>query len=360
MVEIIDDNGNIVSLNVESSFAAIHSQAYIGAKYVNINITSNMLAFYNTTLICDTDILIDCNIYCVSNDILQFLILDETCSSRCTIDLHCKISSDIDYVTSIINNIGASLMIHDISSIINQFNSDFNSRCDTSNANNLVYDIGSTFFSPSNIQTNHNNSNGTACCRGFESCADSVLIATTKFGNILCLGDSACAQSVLTTINTIHCMGYDSCISSTLQSSKNVICGTYGACKNSFLMNISTLYCFKQSCINATMKNVNMIYVMDEQYGMNIESGNKNDEVFVYFAGNKAGYNTHYQCHTDMVCNIDCGIGACDSNTTIIHCDGKCFVTCSYNSNQTNTTSSIVIVNCICCFSSIFCVFRIS
>ena len=282
---------------------------------------NNIFALYNTTLACDSNV-ISCDIYC--NSSFQFISFDETCYDKCAIDSKCLISNSTDHIMDSINNT-TSVLIDKISSISEQLANEYESGCNQSNSQNLFFDAGYASYRFTNIT--NNNTNGAICCRGFESCGYSSAITAGDLGSILCLGDSACTQSSLTA-SSIYCMAYNSCTLSKLQSANIIVCATYGACQNSSIMTGKTVYCFKESCSNTTIESVDTIYLVNHQGAIDITTKNKS-ETFIYFFGRNAGDELNFVCEKNSVCHIYCSIGACNSNTTRLLCDGKCFVTCN-------------------------------
>ena len=348
-------SNNTISLSTASSFVVMNTNIYISSAHTQIHISNDSFSFYNVTLSCDPNTVVNCNISCErdknNNTNTQFLILDDVCNNKCTIDYECNILDNIDSVLNSIDNI-TFLLINDITWLSDQFKNDYKSACDlnTRDNNSLVFDIGFAFHSDEDIS--NDNQYGTICCRGYESCAHTNTI-TTDLASILCLGNSACSQSKLiytgdytdgadtdnynydfydNVNNTIviYCMGYDSCYESTLRSRNNILCGAYRSCLNALLMNTEKVYCsVKYSCVDSIMLSITEIYIINQQSGINAFSGDKS-ETYIYLIGNNAGDDITYNCEQDSICYINCaGIGSCNNLTTVLKCEGKCFVTCN-------------------------------
>ena len=108
-------------------------------------------------------------------------------------------------------------------------------------------------------------------------------------------------------------------------------------------MSSNILYCSKFACTDATLLSIDKIYIINQQNGLNVFSGDRS-ETRIYFRGDNSGDNVYYRCEQNSVCFIDCGIDACNKNTTLLICDGKCFVTCDGmdgNTECVNIVSSL-------------------
>ena len=333
-----------IVISGESSFTAMNTHISLAAEDVDVQITEDYFVFYNVSMSCDDSIMLSCNIRCSDNK-TQFLLLDENCNDICIIDSQCLLAVDIDQV---LNNIAKdnsntttepviTRIARDISLLSEQFNNDYDSKCDISNSNSIIFNIGAVLKSDDDIINSIRN--GIICCRGFESCAYTTSI-TTDLGSILCIAEAACAQSKLiytgdedssnnrsVSIN-IYCMGYGSCYGSTLRTTNSILCGTYRACLNSLIMSSKKAYCLKFSCTDATFLAVDEIYIVNSQNGLNVFSGDKS-ETSIYFEGKNSGSNVYYKCEANSKCYIYCGNDACSNDTTLLVCDGKCFVTCN-------------------------------
>ena len=347
------DDLSFVSINLQSSFAILNANIHIDSSYVEINISNGYFTFYNSSMTCNSQSIINCSITCNNNEDsnnIEFLILDATCEDICIVDSQCNILNDIDYVLQHVDN-ASSVLVADILSITTEFDDKYETDCNTLN-NSMVFDIGFSYYSDKEIANTINQ--GIICCRGYESCAYSNSI-TTDLGSILCLGDSACTESQFIYTGDhlsatdhdnnvyIYCMGYSACYKSSLRSANDIVCSGYHACENSLIVNSEKVYCLKRSCTNAIMADIDVIYIIDSQNGFDVFSGDKS-QVSIYFRGPGAGAYAALKCEQGSVCYIDCGIGSCDNITTTITCGGKCKVACNGipdNSECVNIVSSL-------------------
>ena len=188
----------------------------------------------------------------------------------------------------------------------------------------------------------------------------------TNLGNILCSGYGSCAYTTFIWIESsngnqdvdnstseskfgygnVFCVGTGSCSNTFLETSNTIFCGAYAACDNSFILGADKLYCVDGACGNSVIRQTIEIYLIDYQGGIDVYSGNVG-KTTIYFRGDNAGVDVTYQCSDNDECYIDCGVGSCNNEKTLVYCYGKCFITCrdsndNDNNRETESSSSCV------------------
>ena len=172
---------------------------------------------------------------------------------------------------------------------------------------------------------------------GYESCIDVSLISTglsidnnvdgtnTNNASIFCLSDSACTDS-------------------NLESNNDILCTSFDSCQNTFILSAKRLFCTKDACTEAVIRKVETIYFIDSQTDATVYSGFIG-ETSIHFRGKDSGANVKYYCNNGDSCTIDCrntntNDTACNSETTVVYCYGKCNIICSNDDIDDNNNNN--------------------
>ena len=137
-------------------------------------------------------------------------------------------------------------------------------------------------------------------------CQYCIVYFTT--GNIFCLADSSCSQSVF-------------------KSSSQIFCLAPASCANSVILEAKFLYCTLGACTNAQINSVATVYLIDNQAGATVFS-NGISYMNIYMRGAAAGGDVTITCNENDFCNIDCGDKTACSGS-MLYCYGKCTMECN-------------------------------
>ena len=274
-----------------------------------------------------------CNIVCNETNSNQFVIIDDTCSN-CSI-YRCNLIDSIDDVENTTRD-----KINKINSLMNEFDQLYDNECNGNDS--MLFDIGYPMYGESFIVSYDYRSG--VCCRGSESCAHSKTIFS-NLGNIFCTGEFSCGESESiwtgdyleifgeTPEVSIFCMAYAACFGSHLESADRIVCGVYAACENTHIEGALRLYCVYNSCSRTIIKQVQVAHIFDLQTEITVFSGNVGT-MTVYFIGKNSGTDVDFTCGEGDKCYIHCDKNSCSSETTILTCYGKCFVSCDGNEDD--------------------------
>ena len=373
---ITDNTSEMVSLNTKGSFVIMNDILHIYGNYLNLQL-NGYLSFYNVSIQCKS-ILVQCHISCQSS--IQFFSIDQNCGNNCKIDDNCKIldAESISYSNNNNNETNNTFVtIKKVSQLISQFNQAYHDECNSettftttsvTNENNngsssVTLDYGYPIYAEDSIINSEYG--GVICCRGYQSCAFTDTIYS-NLGHILCLGENSCAFSDIawtgqhvpsigrTKSVTIFCIAYKSCYDSLLQSANNIVCASYYSCQKAQMSGGKSLYCTQYACKDSLIRQVSNIYLIDEQMDVAIYSG-QIGEMYVYFQGDNSGSQVSVTCSDGDICYIYCDSNACDVDTTVLTCYGKCFVTCAdsdsnyyiYNDTTISDIDGSSSINCV-------------
>ena len=203
----------------------------------------------------------------------------------------------------------------------------YNGTCD------LMYDIGYPLHVDNGII-----GTGNICCQASDVCSYATSM-TAHEGSIYCSAHKSCVDidSIVTLGDNanIFCLAFQSCYKSLLQSLNDIYCIGHSSCENTFILGAKSVYCTTQACFNSILSQIENIYFIDDQTNTVIYSGSVGYQN-TYFFGQNAGTNIVYYCYTGDTCNIICIDDACNNESTVVYCDGKCNIKChQFNHNYT-------------------------
>ena len=228
-------------------------------------------------------------------------------------DYKCNLNSSLrfdDYEWN--SNVGGDGPVHSPSKIIveNSTNNDLSFICC------LSYRACSSLTNLTHISTY-----GSVYCGGYQSCVLISIEAKASGSNVMCSGDWSCYYNTITTEGNVTCSGYFGCRFGTIYNAHSLLCaGTY-ACDTMTVYGVSNIYLMGYSAwpngmeifSNSTDYNISQDYDDDEERQV----------LNVHMMSYLSGKNVEIYCHKRHTCNVYCyTIGACDSDTTTVYCDG--------------------------------------
>eukprot|EP01084_Bolivina_argentea_P272502 463987_1 len=305
----IQQTSSIFANSAYSLYNAVIDSTGSPGNVLNITL-SGYYAGFGAQITCQsTDI---CNINCYGN--ACYMLYINCVNNNCNINKNSIYTSDPITNINLFNNTGFSLLFDEQHTVNND------QLCENNVLSSYIYDDYQEHYNGSDISINVDN-NGPICCRGAESCQETlnIEINTNPKESVICSGNRACqgidggGHTISNSNGPVFCSGMRSCQDTSIITTDNVYCLGGWAClgsnkNNHNISNAKNIFCSSEyTCCGTTITS----------------AGDLN----VYLLGYKAGCQTDIYCMEGDTCFLLCGaLDACD--TTTIYCDGICNVEC--------------------------------
>ena len=320
----------------------------------------------NSSVICNSNGVINCQINCDSNacDGVKLLCHPQigNCSEftlRCWSCHQDKLPSYYLYYSN--NN---TMIPFDIKNDSNskdkhgifkyyQISENRNVQCDSQSS--YVYDDYN--MSLNEAETQNPDDNSVICFRGYYTGIFDTISTLGDESDVVCSGQGSCYGAAINVNgygSNVFCLGNNGCIYSTVINGTNdknntLYCGGKNSCRATDIYNFEHVYITGASaCANCDIYGSRNVYFVNYEGGLSSTiSSDGNGEMNVHFDGYGSGQSVYVECVMGATCNIYCLTNyACDSSTEVdcrkgtqcnVHCDEAMGCPIVYNTTDTPT-----------------------